>query len=1158
MSAGGIVQAGPTSAQRRAADPSRSVWVTANAGTGKTRVLADRVLRLLLEGAEPESILCITFTKAAATEMVARIERRLAAWATASDEEDLAREIEDLTGATPDPQRVATARRLFTRVLDLPRGLGVMTIHAFCGTLLRRFPLEAEVAPHFETIDERTAAELMAEAREAVLAAARDATTPLGRAVEILTVTLAETTLVEALSEIMGQRVRLLRTVERHGGIAGLLDSIDDALGAPRGVTPHQLVERACADGVYDARALVDAANDLVRGSATDQDRGRRVLAWLNAAPDDRVRLFETHCRCFLKADGDGLARLATKQVPEIAVRALVAEQARLLAVRDDLKRLQIALRTRALLIAGLAVVEAYEARKRREAALDYNDLIERTRRLLAAPGQAQWVLYKLDQRIDHVLVDEAQDTSPEQWEIVERLTAEFFAGKGSAQRPRTVFVVGDEKQSIYSFQGADLGNLRRVRARLEGAAQGAGAPLHAEALEISFRSVPAVLRLVDGVLAEPEAQAGVVEGSAVLRHETSRVDEAGLVELWPLAQPAEAEADPEPWALPDLPRPSDDPAKRVATAIAQTVQGWLQAREILESAGRPIRAGDVLILLSRRGAMQELLIRTLKRTGVPVAGADRLALTDHIAVKDLMALGRALLLPEDDLTFACLLKSPLVGLDEEALFELAWNRGASSLIERLRAGAAARPERFGVAYERIRGWLQRADFMPPFELFCRVLGEERGRERLLARLGPDAAEPIEAFLGQALAYEQGHPSSLEGFMHWLDLGDQQLKRDPEQAADAVRVVTVHGAKGLEAPIVILADAGPQGRPPSGRLLWHQGLELPFWRAPKAERDPLTEEAARNEADRLAEERSRLLYVALTRARDRLYVAGWQSKREGKDACWHQIVGRSMAGLSGVVTEERALGPELSGEVLSLRSGTPADLLAGSDVQQEAEGALPSWALQPAGPETVPPRPLAPSRLGDEPPVASPVGPDAARRARVGILVHKLLELLPEAAASERSALAEAWLARTAPELSAVERDALVRQVLQVIERPDLASIFGPGSLAEQSIAGLVGGVAISGQIDRLAVGPDTVIAVDFKSGRGAPARPEAIPRLYVRQMAAYRALLTALYPDRAIRCGLVWTASGEVTWLPDELIGRDALRMEDTALRGRASGDAP
>ena len=556
----------PTPAQRRAADPRSSVWVTANAGTGKTRVLADRVLRLLLEGNDPEGILCLTFTKAAAAEMTARIEERLAAWATMADDADLAAELLALTGAPAGQDRLDRARRLFAHVLELPRGLGVVTIHALCGALLRRFPLEAGVAPHFETIDERSAAELMQEARAEALRAGGDPSTALGRALQILAVTLTENTLTDTLAELLGQRMRLLRgRAACQGDLESMLAAVYRTLDAEPGLEPAAMEAQACADGRYDAAGLLAAAGALAQGSPKDAERGATIAAWLAATPDDRVRLLAEYRRCFLTALGSGLKTLATKKVASEAVlRALLQEQARLVRLADSLRGLIIARRTEALLRVAFATIDAYETLKARSAALDYDDLIERTHALLQRPGKTEWVLFKLDARIDHVLVDEAQDTSPRQWGIVAKLTEELFAGHGARDRERTLFVVGDEKQSIYSFQGADLANFRRVRDELTARALAAQRPIRSELLDRSFRSVPAVLDLVDAVFALPEAQGGVVDPATGLHHTTERAHQPGLVELWPLAVPAERTAPEEPWPLPDTPRPSDEPERRV------------------------------------------------------------------------------------------------------------------------------------------------------------------------------------------------------------------------------------------------------------------------------------------------------------------------------------------------------------------------------------------------------------------------------------------------------------------------------------------------------------------------------------------------------------------------------------------------------------------
>ena len=1154
-----------TPAQRRAADPGASVWVTANAGTGKTRVLADRVLRLLLEGADPEGIVGITFTKAAAAEMTGRIEERLAAWATMADD-DLAADLLATTGDVADARRLQLARRLFAQVLELPRGLGIMTIHALCGALLRRFPLEAGLAPHFEIVDERSAGEMLQEARERVLRQARDVRASLGKAMQTLAVTLPESTLGETLSELLAQRLRLLRCRAAFGDdLEAMLAGMAKALGTQGGLEPGALEERACADGQYDAQGLLAAAQALARGSDKDVERGQRIAVWLAAAPGDRVRLLGEYRRCFLTTEGGGLKTLATRKVAsEPVLGALKAEQARLLRLADQIRCLLLARRTEALLRVAFAAIDAYEDQKRRSAALDYEDLIEHARLLLHHPGKTEWVLFKLDARIEHVLVDEAQDTSPEQWEVILRLTEEFFAGIGASPRPRTLFVVGDEKQSIYSFQGADLANFRRVRDRLRELAAGARTPIQAELLDRSFRSVPAVLSLVDAIFALPEARGGVVDGDAVLRHATERARAPGLVELWPLAQPVAATLAEEPWPLPERPRPSDEPERRVARAIARQIRRWLDRREVLESTGQPVRPGDVLVLVGRRGIVQELIIRALKQLGVPVAGADRLALRDHIAVQDLIALGRTMLLPEDDLSFACLLKSPLLGLDEEALFDLAWNRGAASLLERLRAAADAEPARFGAAFDRVAGWLQRADFLPPFEFYAWVLGADGGRRRMLARLGPDAVEPIEAFLGQALAYEQGHPATMEGFLHWLSLDRDVIKRDPEKARDLVRVVTVHGAKGLEAPIVFLADAGPRGGRRRGRLLWSDPVAdgtraaLPFWRAAKAERDGLTERIAAREAAAELEERRRLLYVALTRARDRLYVTGWLTRAaamadpdgDGAEPCWHELLARAMRALPLVETVDAGCGDGFEGHALRLRHA--AEALPAPEPAPAVPGvpALPRWARTLPMDEPATLRALAASRSEGEamPAGGSPAGPRGAARFQRGLLVHKLLQLLPELPPPERAAAAVRVLGGLAPDLAAGERREIAAKVLVVLDEPGFQRLFGPGSRAEQPICGVIAGQPIVGQIDRLLVTDDEVLLVDYKSGRTPSAVAGAAPVAYLRQLAAYRSLLLQLYPGRPVRAALLWTEVPRLDEVPAHLLDRHAPRVEPAA----------
>jgi ATP-dependent helicase/nuclease subunit A len=1108
----------PTAQQRAAADPATSVWVTASAGTGKTRVLADRVLRLMLDGTPPERILCITFTKAAAAEMLERIRRDLAAWAVEPEEAALAERILRLTGVPPDERRLERARTLFTRVLDLPGRMAIMTIHAFCQSLLRRFPLEAGVPPHFEIIDDRTAAELLREARDDML---RDR--KLDADIALLASALDETGLGEALAEMLGTRTRLAELTAR--GIDAAVRRIYATLGAPEGIDERQLAAAACQDGVFDEPGLARAAGALSAGSAADQTRGRTIRAWLEAPGEDRLDLLPTYRRVFLTRAGEVRSSLLTKgarAADPSAEEALKDEAERLLELAAREKALVNARRMAALLRVAHAVLVAYERRKQAAALLDYDDLIARARGLLQAPGTAAWVLYKLDGGLDHVLVDEGQDTSPAMWDIVLAITGELFAGEGARAARRTLFVVGDEKQSIYSFQGADLANFRRLREVFRERAQAAGQPWRDVTLDLSYRSTEAVLGLVDAVFTRESARPGVVEGEEVLRHRSHRAGEAGLVEIWPLVELIAPEAS-DVWSPPVERERGDDPKARLADLIARRVRAWLDSGERLLALGRPMRAGDILVLLPRRAAIQADLVRAFKQEGVPVAGADRMVLGEQLAVMDLIALGRALLLPEDDLTLAVVLKSPLFGISEDDLFMLAHGR-EGTLLERWREAAESRPDlrELLLRFEDLR---RRADFVPPFELYARLLGEGGGRRRLRARLGPQAADPIEELLAQALAYERGHAPSLQGFLAWLGMEASEVKRDPEQPRDEVRVMTVHGAKGLEAPVVILPDThyGPQAR---DRLVWRDGL--PLWRGNKATRDAVTEAAVADARAAAEDEFRRLLYVALTRARDRLHVCGWRPGRSAGAQAWYAHVQEAMVELG-----EPASIDGLDGEGLRIAAGAAREA-AEPPPPEPAMPPPPDWLSRPAPAEPDPPRPLSPSRMEDEPPASPPL--DGARFRR-GAIVHGLLQLLPELPLDDREPALLRHLARHG--LGEGESAEIARQVQAVLAAPALASAFAPGSRAEQPVAGVVGGRVIAGQIDRLAVTDEAVTVVDYKTHRRPPEGPERVPLGYLRQMAAYRALLGRIFPGRAVCCVLVWTEHASVMPLPDGLLDR-------------------
>jgi ATP-dependent helicase/nuclease subunit A len=1133
--------------QRLALNPAESVWVAASAGTGKTKVLTDRLLALMLGGTDPGRILCLTFTRAAAAEMANRINDRLAAWTTLPPGR-LAEELAALLGRFPVEEEIALARQLFARILDVPGGAKIATIHAFCQSLLRRFPLEAGVPPEFAVIDERGAAEALAEAAEAVIAAARGETTPrLAAALAIVAGYALEERFIELMTALAGERGKLRQALV--GGEAALHRRLCRALSVPVDATRDSLIEAFCAPGEGDEPGLRAAAAALANGSARDQERGAIIARWCEF-PEGRRDLLDPYIAVFLTDTRTIRGTLITKSAAAKALpanpgAALLAEAERIL--RFDAERAGVALieATGALMHLGDALLDAYEHRKRLHGLLDYDDLVLKALALLRRPGVAPWVLFKLDGGLDHILIDEAQDTNPEQWSIVAVLSEEFFAGEGVGDRVRTVFAVGDGKQSIYSFQRADPRAFVEMRQHFQARVTAAKQQWSVVPLAISFRAAQPLLLAVDAVFSHAEAADGVALDGGAIHHDAARAGQAGLVELWP-AVPA-----PDPAILAVSGDRPAEPYARLARAIAATIAQWLATGERLEPRGRALRPGDVMVLVRRRNVFVRELLRALKTHDVPVAGADRLVLAQEMAVQDLIALGRFLLLPEDDLTLAAVLKGPFFDLSEEELFRLAHGRGEATLWSRLRRLAAEHPA-MGRAAERLSELLARADFVPPFELYAEILGARDGRRAMLERLGAEAADPVEEFLALALAYEREHVPSLQGFLRWIAAGDIEVKRDfGERQRDEVRILTVHGAKGLEAPVVFLPDT-MQLPTRQDALLWSETDALPLWRPRKDLSAPFYLAERKRLRYRHLQEYRRLLYVGLTRAQDRLYVCGWETQRPVKEALsWHALCAAGWRGSAAAVPFDtgKLIGPRdgWSGNMLRLTGEQTAPPTR--DRQPAAVrplGPMPGWVLTPPPPEPSPPRPLLPSRPnGPEPATLSPLAIAGRDRFKRGLIVHRLLQSLPELPASERAAAARRFLALPLHGLDQDTQTEICAETLAVLADPRLAELWGPDAQAEVPVVGLIAGSspgtehALSGQIDRLVVTRTRVLIVDFKTVRPAPLSEDDVPPIYLQQLATYRAALARIYPGRPVDCALLWTDGPLLMPISSSLLAR-------------------
>ena len=1144
-------------AQAQASDPGVSAFVAANAGSGKTHVLAQRVIRLLLEGVDPGRILCITFTKAAAANMATRVFDTLAKW-IALDDEALDKAMRETGVREIDAVLRARGRRLFACALETPGGLKVQTIHAFCTRLLHQFPFEANVAARFSVLDERSELELLDQSTTVVLLdAARDGETPLGRALSAAITASADTTFREMIRETIGERDALTAWVTHAGGVEAAIAELAQTLG----IEPDDSLARIDAE-IVDGPILPSsewaAVADACRESSTnDQKQCARLTTAAAASGPERL---ETYLSVFLTVPPDRKPRKSVitaalgKKHDGLSER-LAQEQARLVTLLERRNAVRCRDRTAALLTISREVIARYRAEKDRRGLLDYDDLIDKTLAMLGAVNPS-WVHYKLDLGIDHVLIDEAQDTSPKQWEIVRRLVAEFAAGAGArGSVKRTVFAVGDEKQSIFSFQGAAPRKFDEMRRAFKGEFDVPELGFHDVQFHHSFRSGVNVLGAVDEVFAAQDVFVSITSDTTGRPTHSALPSAApGVVEIWPLIKPDERR-ELEGWDAPFDELAEASPQVRLTKKIARAVRDMI-GREVMGSTGKPLEAGEVLVLVRQRGALFEAIIRALKDAEVPVAGADRLVLTEHIAVVDLMALADALLMPGDDLALAIALKSPLFGLSEEQLFRLAWRREGS--LRAALSDKAIEDPSFAKAAQQIERWAAEAARMSPFDFFAWLLGPQLGRARFLARLGHEATDALDEFLEISLDYERRTPPSLQGFVAWLRAADMQIKRDMDIGRDEVRVMTVHGAKGLEAPLVVLADTTTRptgGKPPRllavpaanaapgapDRIVWAGRKDDDVGPIADARTRALTE--AENEY-------RRLLYVAMTRAADRLIVAGCEGARKIPDGCWYDLVSRGLEGKEGFSTTGE--GDERVSVYRKTAEPAPAEAPTQAAIEKPAE--LPDWLEFDAPSEPERPATLTPSAALDDA-AAMPRGPaqgEEARRALArGRLIHRLLQSLPQIARDHRAAAARAYLAQTrdGKAFTQAEHDALLAEIDAVLDNRRFAALFSPGSRAEVPIVGRLRRpsrteLMVSGQIDRLVVTDAAVLIADYKTNRPAPRTLAEVPADYVAQLAVYRAVLRKLFADRPVRAALVWTDVPDLMEVSAEILDLAMVRL--------------
>ncbi len=1136
--------------QMKAVAPDRTVWLSASAGTGKTQVLSSRVLRLLLQPrVDPSQILCLTFTKAGATEMASRINDRLALWVR-FDEARLAAELKAI-GADIGPASLARARTLFASVLDCPGGgLRIDTIHAFSQWLLGAFPLEAGLIPGARAMEDRERVLLQRQVLSDLLVEAESE--PFGDP-QLLSA-LADLSLRMAPEDV---EKWLLRCAEARGAWFGsggwqepMRANVERLLSLPAGFEESQ-VAALCGDDLFDVDALECCLSAYRQWKTKTGEKGAPAIAdWLATGPVERLAGLNDLFKVLFTQKDTVKDTKSLEKFEESFGEAAESVLGCMLRVREMRSLLALADRLVPAFRLGRAFALAWDEAKQREGLIDFDDQIRMAAELLTNSDYAQWIGYKLDRQFDHILVDEAQDTNAAQWRIIDALTQEFFSGLGQrGEILRTLFVVGDYKQAIFRFQGTSPENFRaaaeRVKTYMRGAVDNAEAQRSnfrpQELLELgldrSFRTFQPVLDFVDRAIGH-------------IGHENFGLDKVpdkhageerpGYVALWrPVGAASGDDEDlddtdegPEGWL--------SKPDRKLAEQIAQQVKHWIDTGfPLLKGTRRAATAGDVMVLVRKRRELAGLIVARLHAAGVPVAGVDRLRLGAPLAVRDLVAALRFAAQPFDDLTLASLLVSPLIGWSQEQLLEHGYRGKDVPLWEHLRR--SSHPD-VAASVEQLNLLLAKADYDPPQALLHWLLvGPWQGRRKLIARLGREANDPVDELLNAAHAYAMAATPSLAGFLAWFDAGEGELKRELDSAAGLVRVMTVHGAKGLQAPIVILADATGNPKVGPGEKLdlaepHNDERKIPLPGLKQAERAGRIAEAYEKLEREVEQEHWRLLYVAMTRAEEALYVAGaltTRDKGEVPEGSWYAQL-RALFGAEDWVDDPIWKARLDWGDLPEM---VPVD---GVPVRLPLPEPVPAWLNAAAGAEPRPPRPLAPSSLGEDaspdPPFPLGSGAEAARR---GVLIHKLLERLPAVSASERAGAGGRWLAKNAPGLAEEARDAMIVHALAVIDHPDWADLFSAHALAEVPIAAVVGERVVAGTIDRLLVAKDRIRLIDFKTARRPPESLEQVPVSILRQMAAYAAALEAAYPGREIEAALLYTQAPRLIAIPAGLLAR-------------------
>ena len=1071
--------------QLKASNPENSVWVSASAGTGKTKILTDRVLRLLISGVPPQKILCITFTNAAAGEMQHRIYNKLEAW-TKVDDNQLMADLRLLTGLAPNKEELIYIRTIYHKLLDYQNTINIYTIHSFCQKILKTFPIEAGLSPGFQILDNLTSCGILNVLKQQIYI------DPLHEKIaNFLSMNFHEMTINDIINEIIDNKLKFKNLFENHSIVSENVSQFG----------------MAAVSFEMSARLRMTNVN-------SEDTQIRDTLRQLIEAYGNPIALPDNLFTFFLTNDGDKRKQLITRKIylNNLEFAAKLDDIQELVYQFDqDIKTQKLLEYSNILLELAKTLITIYDEYKNQKNLLDYDDLIFYTKELLTKKATKDWVLYKLDGGIDHLLVDEAQDTSPEQWQIIESLIGEFYAGD-SVKKHRTIFVVGDEKQSIFSFQGADTNAFNIVKNHLKQRLIEANKNFEIINLELSYRSAPAILDVVYNVFQQIKNCTPTLFLSDNPFILPTRKTSKGRVELWDLiSTPKNFEK--LFWPLPEDYQQFVSPAQALAIKIAQFIKGQINSRVINLDTGLPLTAGDFMILVRKRDQLTNEVIKQLKNHGLAVAGVDRMTLSQNLSVIDLISAAKFVLAPNDDLNLAHLIKSPIIGGNEEDLYQLALMRQDLSIWQVLQNNVEINNiPHYQMIYKKLKTLRDLYQYSHAGNFFHIIIDNLSLRKIFLQLNSIDDSEAINELLYLSYNYADKIDISLQAFIYWFEASEIEVQRNVE-ALDKIRVMTIHGAKGLQAPVVILCDTTTIPANQS-KFVWTDDDRV-LYSMSMDQAPQILKELKQHIQNKDLQEYLRLLYVAMTRSADHLIICGCSMSEKLPEYCWYSLIANAMRGMCSADKD----GAFVYGD--QQQQATQALEYKHSTVVPKANiGEMENFDWTLSFPKCLYKNNATVTVIQNRPAISLLI---SNNHFQYGRIFHKILE--DSVKGRNIYNICTHPLIATLPELL---RYKILISIGNILSNNEFINIISWDEVkTEVNIGVLQDNQTKIGRIDLLSISSNKLIIVDYKSDAHPPAVQHFISTDYINQLNFYRSIMQEIYPHHNVICKILWLENG-------------------------------